>query len=440
MNNGRPKIRLPELSAPAGSFECVQAACDYGADAVYIGIGRHNLRAHCANFTVDELGPVLEYVKGKNRKLYCALNTMPDDRALAEIETILSECASLNLSPDAFIISDPGVFSLCRRVLAKVALHLSTQTGTFNVESAKFWKRQGIARVILPREMPLERIASLTAASGMETEMFVHGAMCVSVSGRCLLGAYLTGRHPNWGDCSQPCRLKYRIAPCRDEKTDGAEWLTVEEDCDRSGAGGSFILNSKDLNTLSILPRVVATGVSSLKIEGRNKSPHYVASVVKVYREALDTCIKDPGGYRVRHEWTEELERLDHRPYTTGFYAGERELQETGRSQALSGLRVVASVKALLADGKAVVDVKNPFAIGDRFNVLPVKTGSAPFTAQLSSLADLSGNPIERAVTNRVVVISADSPLRVGDMLRREDPSKAKSPAASGAPISLIHP
>ena len=161
---------------------------------------------------------------------------------------------------------------------------------------------------------------------------------------------------------------------------------------------------------------------------------------MKVYREALDSCRENPDGYSVRHEWADELDRLDHRPYTTGFYAGERELQETGRSQVLSGLRVVAAVKALLADGKAVVDVKNPFTLGDRFSVLPVKVGCDPFGAQLTSLADINGNPIDRALTNRVVVVSADAPLRVGDMLRKEDPAKATSPAGPSTPISLIHP
>jgi|WetSurMetagenome_2_1015567.scaffolds.fasta_scaffold59962_3 U32 family peptidase len=419
--------RLPELLAPAGSFESIQAACDHGADAVYIGIGHYNLRAHSSNFTLEELGPAIEYVKEQNRKIYCAINIMPDDRALAKMEEIIRFCATLTSLPDAFIISDPGVLSLCRRYCAPVPLHLSTQTGTFNTEAAKFWKQQGISRVILPRELSLEQIAALTSNAEMETEMFIHGAMCVSVSGRCLLGAYIGHRHPNWGDCSQPCRLKYKIAPWHEESQEPGEWFTVEEDGGPLyAASGSFILNSKDLNTLALLPQVVATGVSSLKIEGRNKSPHYVASVVKVYREALDSCFKAPDRYAALPAWEEELDRLDHRPYTTGFYAHELKLQEPGRSQALSDVRIVASVKALQTDGKAIVDVKNPFAKGDVLNVLPVKTGSAPFSTHITSLDDINGNPVERAVTNRIVVISADTPLRVGDMLRKKDTSKAK--------------
>jgi U32 family peptidase len=418
-------MRLPELSAPAGSFESVHAAVDHGADAVYIGLGSHNLRAHCSNFTIDELAPVIEYIRGKKRKVYCALNIMPDDKALAEIEETLRSCATLTFLPNAFIVSDPGVLLLCRRIVQKVPLHLSTQTGTFNAESAKFWQQQGITRVILPRELSLGQISALAARCTMETEIFIHGAMCVSISGRCLLGAYLTKRHPNWGDCSQPCRLKYRIAPFSNDETDSPEWLSVEEYRGQAGGSGAFLLNSKDLNTLSILPQIFAAGVSSLKIEGRNKSAHYTASVVKVYREALDSWAADPERYVVRKEWSEELERLDHRPYTTGFYGGEWELQEVDKSQEQSDMRIVASVKALLADGRAVVDVKNPFAAGDEFNVLPVQKGCSPFFLKLSLLADINGGPLDRAVTNRVVIISAEKPLSIGDMLRK--PYRPKS-------------
>jgi putative protease len=353
---------------------------------------------------------------------------MPDDAALGEIESVLRACRDLGRLPDALIVSDPGVLMLCRRWLESVPLHLSTQTGTFNSESAKFWKSQGVARVILPREMSLPQIAALTRKAGMETEIFAHGAMCVSVSGRCLLGAYLANRHPNWGDCSQPCRLKYRIAACEEGGAEG-KWLTVEEDRDLAGGTDSYILNSKDLNTLAILPRIAATGVASLKIEGRNKSSHYVAAVVKVYRDALDAFASDPESYRVRQWWTDELERLDHRPYTTGFYDGESRLQEPGGSEARSGLRVVGMVKGLLAGGQAVVDVKNPFSAGDTVSVLPVKTGSDPFSLRVTSISDMGGNPVERAATNRFVVISGDTLLRIGDLLRRQESSVVQGPS-----------
>ncbi len=411
----------PELSAPAGSFECVQAACDHGADAVYIGIGRYNLRARGANFSIDELGVVCEYVQKQHRKLYCALNILPDDGTLEEIEQTLRSRVWDGCRPDAFIVGDPGVMTICQYYQKGIPLHLSTQTGTFNSASARFWKQNGITRVILPREMSLGKIAAIVKNASMETEIFIHGAMCVSLSGRCLLGAYLQHRHANWGDCPQPCRLQYRIAASDDGGLDSPAWLTVEESIGASNEGHlAFILNSKDLNTISIIPEIVAAGVSSLKIEGRHKSPHYVASVVKVYREALDSCLTNPGRYSVKRNWIDELDKLDHRSYTTGFYGGDYALQEVGCSNVRSDYRIVGAVKALQNDGKAIVDVKNPFGVGETVNVLPVTAGKEPYILQLTSISDINGNPIQRAVTNRIVIVSTATRLRIGDMLRRK--------------------
>jgi|GEM_PF-941201 putative protease len=418
-------MTAPELLAPAGSLEGLRAACDHGADAVYVGVGPHNLRARGANFSIEEFKDCIAYCKKSKRRIYAALNSMPGDKALDEIEQLLRACSRLKAKPDAFIISDPGVLTLCRRFFKTTPLHLSTQTGTFNGVSAQFWKPHGVSRVILPREFSLEQIRDVIVRARIETEVFVHGAMCVSVSGRCLLGAYLGKRHPNWGDCPQPCRLRYRIAP-QEKDLDCGEWLSVEEEFGgRDDEHRAYILNSKDLNTLSILPRIIATGVSSLKIEGRNKSAHYVGSVVKIYRAALDACINDRDRYSVLPEWTDELNRLDHRPYTTGFYGGdEYVLQETGFSQTFSSLRIVGTVKAVTMAGEAVVDVKNPFGFNDVFNVLPVRRGRMPFDARCASLTDMDHNPLNRALTNRVVLLTTNEQLSVGDMLRKEDATR----------------
>ena len=417
-------MKPPELLAPAGTFECLRAACDHGADAVYVGIGRFNLRARSGNFSVEELENAITYVKKNGRRIYAALNIMPGDGVLDQIEKIIQALSACDSLPDALIVSDPGVISLCRQYLNSVPLHLSTQTGTCNYLSARFWQGQGITRIVLPREMTLEEVAAFNKKVTVETELFVHGAMCVSISGRCLLGAYLGGRHghANRGDCPQPCRLKYRIVPVENDETSDAEGLTIEEFPGVPGPGGeAYLLNSKDLNTLSLLPNIIETGVSALKIEGRNKSPHYVASVVKVYREALDFCLENPSGYFVRPQWTEELDRLDHRTYTTGFYGGERSLQEVHFSQTLSGMRITGSVKGVLTNGEAVIDVKNPFTIMDAFNVLPVRKGETPFELRLNALTDINGNPIDRAITHRVVLAECGSRLRVGDMLRKSN-------------------
>ena len=422
-------MKPPELLAPAGTFECLRAACDHGADAVYVGIGRFNLRARSGNFSVEELDNAITYVKKNGRRIYAALNSMPGDRVLDQIEDLLGSMTAMDALPDALIVSDPGVITQCRHYLGTVPLHLSTQTGTCNHLSARFWQGQGITRIVLPREMTLEEVAAFNKKVTVETELFVHGAMCVSISGRCLLGAYVGGRHghANQGDCPQPCRLKYRIVPLQGDENNDGEGVAIEEFPDVSGHGGeAYLLNSKDLNTLPILPRIIETGVSAIKIEGRNKSPHYVASVVKVYRQALDFCLENPSEYSIRPQWTEELDRLDHRTYTTGFYESDGSLQETHFSQTLSEFRIVGSVKGVLTGGEAVVDVKNPFTLEDAFNVLPVKKGEAPYELRLSSLTDINGDPIDRAITHRVVLAGSGSRLRVGDMLRKKDNSRLR--------------
>jgi putative protease len=414
-------MKPPELLAPAGDFECLRAACDHGADAVYIGLGQFNLRARSGNFAIRELVDAIDFVHAANRKIYGTLNIMPGDDMLEQIEAYVKSIALLDRVPDAIIVSDPGVMALCKTYLSEVTLHLSTQTGTSNYLSARFWQDQGVRRIVLPREMTLDHVSSITRKLSIETELFIHGAMCVSISGRCLLGAYLGKRHANWGDCPQPCRLKYRIAPEKIGEDNDVDWMSVEEYPGFEGNSSvAYLLNSKDLSTVSILPRILDTGVASLKIEGRNKSAHYVASVVKVYREALDFCLENPAAYFVKPQWTEELNRLDHRTYTTGFLGGEYELQDTVKSQNLSGLRIVGSVKGIMTTGEAVIDVKNPFTQQDAFNVLPVKKGVDAYDMRLTALTDLNGNPLNRAITHRVVLVKTVDQLSIGDMLRKK--------------------
>lgn len=403
----------PELLAPAGSFAIAEAAFDRGADAVYIGVGQLNLRAHSPNFAVGDLPELLEHAAKRGKKVYTALNIMPDEGRLDEVNDTLCKISSLDILPDAFIISDPGVLLLCKKIVPQVALHLSTQTGSFNSLSLKFWKDQGISRVVLPREFTLTQIAHLNSLSEIETEIFIHGAMCVSISGRCLLGAYLNGRHPNLGDCPQPCRFQYRISSVQSPSQPDCSF-DVEEN-----QNGVYLLNSKDLCTISILPQILACGVHSLKIEGRNKSIHYVASVVKTYREALDECLKDPQKFVVRKEWIDELETIEHRPYTTAFYTQEAVMQEVYSSKAASNSRVLGIVKGILEGGIPVIDVKNSFGVTDVLEVLPVKRFSFPFDISFSHFTDLSGNPVQKIPSNRLLCAhGASVKLNPGDMLR----------------------
>ena len=413
-------MNLPELLAPAADNECAEAAFRHGADAVYIGLGTYNLRARTKNVMPAQLRSLLDFAKTAGKKVYAALNIMPDDKALKEIEALLSTLSRQKILPDAFIVSDPGVIALCREHAPATALHLSTQTGTFNAMAANFWIKQGIKRLILPRELTLEQIACLRKTVKAQIEVFIHGAMCVSVSGRCLLGVYTAKRHPNFGDCRQPCRFKYRIAPVYDNETDTGEWLTVtEEPGEGATPSQAFVLNSKDLCCLPILDRIVASGVAAVKIEGRHRSVHYVSSVVKIYRAALDS-IAGGAAYVMRPEWQEELDRLDHRPYTTGFYAGEYELQDIADSRPLPDVRIVGVVRETLAGKGAVVDVKNPFCEGDVLNVLPMRKDKMPYEVTIVGITDLEGNRIERALTNRLVMSDVKEELLKGDMLRKK--------------------
>ncbi len=405
-------IARPELAAPAGSFETLEAALTYGADAVYVGLGRHNLRAHAPSFTLDTIGDAVVEAHKRGRRLYVALNTMPDDDQLAALSQDLQRLARLHNQPDAVIISDPGVLRLCRKCIPDLRLHLSTQTGAVNHESLAFWAEQGIKRVVLPRELTIAQVADLANRSSIETEIFVHGAMCMSISGRCLLGAYLSGRHPNRGDCPQPCRFSYRLESVQSADR---EWALDIEETGR----GAYFLNAKDLNTLSILPRLVRTGVSAFKIEGRNKSVHYLGAVVRTYRQALDRCAADPDDYAADPLWVGELEQIDHRPYTTGFYGGDYRLQSVMQSKAASRVRVLGMVKGFTAGKEPVIDVKNPFEEGETIEVLPANPSAAPYSLRVESIRDLAGRSVCRAVTNCLVSVYASSSLHRGDIIRR---------------------
>ncbi|HEX2956577.1 MAG TPA: U32 family peptidase C-terminal domain-containing protein, partial [Chitinispirillaceae bacterium] len=316
---------------------------------------------------------------------------------------------------DALIVSDPGVILMCQEMIPDMPLHLSTQTGTFNTAAMRFWKQQGIERVVLPREMNIEEISAVTRSGIIETEIFVHGAMCVSVSGRCLLGAYMNGRHPNRGDCSQPCRIKYRITPVENDTGSSMSGFDAEET-----EQGVYLLNSKDLCSVEVLPEIVCSGVSSLKIEGRNKSIHYVASVAKVYREALDEYCKNPDEYTVKPSWNDILNSVEHRPYTTGFLKGEYALQEVFTSKATSPTRVIAIVKAVLKDGVPILDVKNSFSCKDELEVLPVARNASPQMITVDTITDMEGNALSYAPSNRLVLCHSTYRLRVGDMLRKK--------------------
>jgi len=303
-------LKIPELLAPAGNLEKAVVAMEYGADAIYLAGKAFGMRAKAGNFSTEELQEVLALARKRGVKVYVTVNTYPRNEEMDELPAYLRELEDLGV--DALIVADVGVLALARAYAPSLPLHLSTQANTVNYQAAKFWEGLGLSRLVLARELSREEIARVRQETSLELEVFVHGAMCVAYSGRCLLSNVLTGRDANRGECAQSCRWRYAVV---EEKRPG-EYMPIEED-----GGGTHIFNSKDLRLIEHIPALVSLGVDSLKIEGRMKSAYYVATVVRAYRQALDLYARDPEGYELPQELLDELEKVSHRPYWAGFFA-----------------------------------------------------------------------------------------------------------------------
>jgi len=410
-------VKKPELLAPAGNMEKLESAIHYGADAVYLGGRAFGLRNLADNFSVPEMARALDYCHRRGVKAYLTVNSYPHNEALERLEQYLSEVAELPF--DAYIVADPGVIDLVREISPRRELHLSTQANTINWRSARFWQKQGVSRVNLARETTLEAISETVSRTGMEVEVFVHGALCISYSGRCLLSSAMAGRDANQGECAHPCRWNYHLV----EEQRPGEYFPVQED-----ASGTFIFNSRDLCLLEQLPEIVSSGAASLKIEGRMKGINYVASVLRVYRQALDEYWHDPGGYRCRPEWLEELAKLSHRGYTTGFLFGEpRNVGQEYHSAYIRSHEFVGRVEELRGDGTALVGVRNRIRVGDDLEFIGPGMRSARLPVNALTLLDAQGGGQEVASANpnqRVLMAVPDgvAPL---DLIRRE---KAPAP------------
>lgn len=301
-----------ELLAPAGDLSRMKTAFMYGADACYIGGIEFGLRKAATNFTRDDLKEAVEFANKNNKKIYVTLNIIPhegDFDGMVDYIKFLDE-----IGVHAVIVSDPGVFSLVKEN-SNLQIHISTQGSVTNSNTINFWHKMGASRVVLARELSLEEIATIrkNIAPEMELEAFCHGAMCMSYSGRCLMSSYMTGRDPNKGDCAHPCRYKYYLM---EEKRPG-EYFPIEET-----EGGTYIMNSKDMKTISFVEKLIEVGITSLKIEGRVKSAYYIATVVRAYRRAIDSYLKDPENYKFDESLDKEVISSSHRPFTSGFYFG----------------------------------------------------------------------------------------------------------------------
>ncbi|GFE57661.1 U32 family peptidase [Geobacter sp. AOG1] len=400
----------PELLAPAGNMEKLKIAIHYGADAVYLGGKAYGLRNHADNFTLDELAGAVAYAHHHRVKVYLTVNAYPDN---ADIDGLYRYLESLRDIPlDACIAADPGVVAMLREVAPDRPIHLSTQANTTNWKSALFWQEQGISRINLAREMSLDDLRYVRERVGLELEAFVHGAMCISYSGRCLLSSAMSSRPANKGECAHPCRWSYALV----EETRPGQYFPVIED-----ETGTFIFNSKDLCLLQYIPELVESGINSLKIEGRMKGIHYVAAVVRVYREALDRYCDDPENYRCRPEWLDELCKISHRGYTTGFFLGPpKDLDHEYRSRYTRSHDFVGIVEEVKRDGSLGIEARNRIEPGDELEF--IGRGMTGGRHRLTELWSSDGTPLQVAHPNQRITLRVPFPAEKYDLIRREKP------------------
>ena len=403
-------MKKPELLAPAGTMEKLQMALVYGADAAYLGGTQFGLRAFGGNFTNDEIRAAVQLAHGMGRKVYVTVNVFPHNDDLVSLPDYLRFLAEAGV--DAVLVADLGVFMCAREVAPALPVHISTQANNVNWRTVRAWQELGAERVVLARELSHEEICEIRRHTSVELELFVHGAMCISYSGRCLLSSYLTGRDANRGGCAQSCRWKYALV----EESRPGEYYPIAED-----ERGTYIMNSKDLCLLPYLDEVVSSGIDSLKIEGRMKSVHYVASVVKAYRMALDAaCAGTP--YEVREEWIEELGKVSHRAYTTGFFFGKttEEDQIYGSSSYEQTSDFVGLVRAYDAQsGLVTVEQRNNMKLGQEIEIFQPR--GASFRQELREMWDADGQPITAAPhPQQLVRIRMAQAVEPSSILRRD--------------------
>lgn len=369
----------PELLSPAGDLERLQMALHFGADAVYLAGEMFGMRAGAGNFTPEGLRAAVKLAHTAGAAVHVTCNTLPRDDEMERLPAFLELLD--DAGADAIIAADLGVITQARRYAPHVALHVSTQLGVVNSVTANALYDFGASRVVLARELHLDEIAAIRAKTppDLELEAFVHGAMCVSFSGRCLLSNYMTGRDANRGRCAQPCRWKYGLV---EAKRPGEVFEIVEDK-------GTFLLNSRDMCMIEHIPELLQAGVSSLKIEGRMKSAYYVGAVTNAYRHAIDAALEHQP---LDDVWRREVLQVSHRPYSTGFYFGEPG-QYTSHSAYFSGAEVCAIVETVAADGRAVLTQRNKFSVGDTLEL--VTNDGVPIAFYAHDLRDAAGEPIE---------------------------------------------
>ncbi len=404
-------MQKPELLAPGGSLTKLKTAIDYGADAVYIGGEAFSLRAAAENFSPDDIKRGLEYAHSRGKKVYLTANIIPHNTDIDAFEKYVEEIRPLGF--DAVLISDPGMFDVMRERAPEIPIHISTQANNTNYRSAIMWHKLGAKRIVLAREMSFEEIAVIRERipKDLELEAFVHGAMCISYSGRCLLSNYMTGRDSNRGACAHPCRWSYKLV----EETRPGEYMEITEN-----ERGTFIFNSKDLCMINHIPELVKSGISSFKIEGRVKTEYYTATVVGAYRREIDRYLENPEKYAFNEAEYEELCKVSHRPYTTGFYFGRAggKAQVYGSSSYIRDYDLVGIVTGY-NDGIAKITQRNRFFAGDTVEM--IRPGKPYLTLEIESMTDENGAQIDVANhAEQTVFISVPEEIPPGAMLRKK--------------------
>lgn len=401
-----------ELLAPAGDLEKLKIAIDYGADAVYFGGEMFGLRAAAKNFTIEDIKEGVQYAHDRGKKVHMTINIFAHNEDISALESYLQQLAEIPI--DAFIVSDPGIIMMIREVMPDAEIHLSTQANMTNYKTAEFWHRQGVKRIVLARELTFDEIRELRERlpETLELEAFIQGAMCISYSGRCLLSNFMIERDANRGECAHPCRWKYRLV----EEQRPGEYFPIEED-----ERGTYILNSRDLCMIEHIPDLIQAGLASAKIEGRMKSIFYVATIVGAYRRAIDAYYADPDGYQFDPEWLNELKKVSHREFTTGFYYNkptnkDQNYQTSAYTREYSFVGLVKSYDE--KTGMAIVEQRNKMNVGDEIEVFGPYTDH--FTQKIEIMLDEEDQPILSAPhPQQIVKIKMSQPVSEKYMFRK---------------------
>ena len=407
-------MRRPELLIPASSLEVLKIAVIYGADAVYIGGEAFGLRAKAKNFSMEEIREGIAFAHAHDVKVYITANILAHNGDLDGVREYFAELREIK--PDALIISDPGVYMIAKEVCPEIERHISTQANNTNYGTYRFWYEQGAKRVVSARELSLAEIKEIRAniPDDLEIETFIHGAMCISYSGRCLLSNYFTGRDANQGACTHPCRWKYAVA---EEKRPG-EYLPVYEN-----ERGTYIFNSKDLCMIEHIPELMESGIDSFKIEGRMKTALYVATVARTYRRAIDDYKQSPELYREHMAWyQEQISNCTYRQFTTGFFFGKPsdEAQIYDNNTYVKEYTYLGIVGEQNEEGLYRVEQRNKFSVGESIEVM--KPDGANITVTVQRIVDEEGNDMESAPhPKQVLYIDLGQPLAMYDILRRKE-------------------